>query len=154
MQWGNWLDALEAGLEKHGSCLPSLCRRVGTVALLALFITKRMGGIGVGPDLDALVILSRSGTQPIHILSRHPLILPGLVIEQGRVQLFDRSFGLHHSSVIGDRCSEAFPLAGKPERVRSTHAVADDAVNVLLDMVARIEKLTAGVDVLQDERLV
>ncbi len=39
------LSALEAGLQKRGSGLPSLCRRVGTIALHALFITKRMGGI-------------------------------------------------------------------------------------------------------------
>ena len=113
-----------------------------------------MGSIEVGSDLDMLLMLSRSGTQPIHILSRHPLIQRGLVIEQGGVQAFDLGFRLRHSPVIGDRSSEAFPLTGEPDRIRSTHAVADDAMDILLNVVAGIEKLSARIDVLQDKRFV
>ena len=58
----NHLCALEAGLEKRGSGLPGFCRRVGAIAFHPLFIAKRMGSIGVGPDLHALLMLSRSST--------------------------------------------------------------------------------------------
>jgi hypothetical protein len=42
-------------------------------------------------------------------------------------------------------------LTGEPERIRSTYAVTDHAVDILFNVVARIQEFTAGIDVLQDE---
>jgi hypothetical protein len=113
-----------------------------------------MGDIGVGPDLDALFMLSRSSTHPVYILTGHPLVLTGLVIEHRTEQIFDCGFRLHHAAVIDDRGSKPFPLTGEPECIRSTHAVTDHTVDILLNVVARIQEFTAGIDVLEDERLV
>ena len=151
---GSCLDALEAGLEKYCSGLPRLSRRVGTIAPYELFIAECMGNILAGPDFDTFLVLGRRRTKPVYILTGHPLVKTGLVIEYRAEQVVDRGFRLHHSSVIHDRCSKPFPLTGEPERIRSTHAETDHAVDILFNVVARIQEFTAGIDVLQDERLV
>src|SRR6185503_196372 len=79
--WENRLGALEGGLQKCGGCFPSLCRRVSTIAVRALLIAERMGSIWIGSDLDTFFVFDCCSTKPIHILTWHPLILAGLMIE-------------------------------------------------------------------------
>ena len=137
------LGALKAVPQKRGSCVPGLCRCIGTVVFHSLFITKGMGSIGVSPDLDAFVVLGRGSAQPFYILAWHPLVLTGLVIERRTEQIFDWGFRLHDSAVIDGCGSKPFPLAGEPERIGPTHAVTDHAMDISFNVVARIEELTA-----------